>query len=187
MKSLRSLAAWLLVTTISITMAGLVALALKAGPSNLLGRIAVAIALSRAKSAPSGPPSDIFRQFVVDPIPESVTEIKVDQTLALFGYGYTLRFKISRPDLALIINSRAFKRVSNIRYDKKDTFLNWTWDTGPGAAMFVYARGKHRPSWFMPETLVNTEAYAIPVGAGDTRVLLYGEKEGEAYLIILGG
>jgi len=156
---------------------------------------------------PMPPPSEIFRQYILDPIPESVTNIKADQPHKIFGYTYTLRFNINRTDLALLIDSRPFVKVWNVKY--KNGYLGWAWDTWHGFSMngstiIVYHPEnwwRRKPAWFTPELLDNPEAYAF-YKVGDRvniealkherkggervnyQVLIYNEKEGEAYFII---
>jgi hypothetical protein len=162
---------------------GTCAIFLTTGPSDLLSSLRVAIGILRMKGAPSGPPPALFRRYVLDPIPPSVTEIKAHRTKALFGYGYTFRFKISRSDLGLITQSRPFKRVAKIECTQ-DNFVNWDWESAPGRTMLVYAPGQRRPRWYRPHTWANPEGYAVP--DGEIRILIYNERAGEAYMIIRG-
>ncbi len=156
---------------------------------------------------PMPPPSEVFRQHIMDPIPESVTNIKADRPSVIGAYKYVLRFNISRNDLDSIINSRPFQRVWNVKYD--NGYLDWGWDrSGPlgipkyGGSMIVYDRkGPREPGWFRPKLGDNAEVYAFEkVGdrvntqifdyepkvydRHDTQVLIYNEKEGEAYFIL---
>jgi len=149
--------------------------------------------------------TEIYRQYVLDPIPESVRNVKVDQADEIGGYRYTLRFSINRADLSLLINSRPFEKVWNVKY--RDGFVEWGWDRdGPlgmsklGYSLTVYVPENSRPDWFRPELWANPEAYAFykvgdlvntqafdgsrkPDGPVKTDVLLYNEKEGEAYFV----
>jgi len=156
---------------------------------------------------PMPPPSEVFRQHIMDAIPESVTNIKADRPSIIGGYTYVLRFNISRTDLDSIINSRPFQRVWNVEY--RNGNLDWAWDrSGPFgipryiSSKIIYDRqGPRRPAWFKLELWDNPEAYAFEkVGdrvnteifgykqkvhdRNDTQVLLYNEKEGEAYFIV---
>ncbi|MHC4439476.1 MAG: hypothetical protein ACYS3S_19135, partial [Planctomycetota bacterium] len=70
--------------------------------------------------------SQLFRQYILDPIPKSVTNIRADQPKKILGYKYTFRFNINRDDLALLIDSRHFMRVWNVKY--KNGYLYWGWD-----------------------------------------------------------
>jgi len=160
------------------------------------------------RKASNSQANKIYQQYVLDPIPESVENIKVDQADEIGGYRYTLRFNINKTDLSQIINSRPFERVWNVKY--RNGFLEWGWDRdGPlgmskrGYSLTVYIPEKSRPDWFRPELWDNPEAYAfykvgdlVNVQAFDrdrksggqggqvkTDVLLYNEKEDEAYFI----
>jgi hypothetical protein len=149
------------------------------------------------------PPEETFRQYVLSPIPKSVTNIKADPASIIFGYTYTFRFKINRDDLGLIINSRPFIRVWNVKYE--NGCLSWHWDRdGPfgiglyGSSMDCYD-SKGEPRWFRPGMWDDPETYAFSKhgdlvnietfekdssGPVEIRVLLYNEKENEAYFVI---
>jgi hypothetical protein len=169
-------------------------------------------ALIKTLKAPQAPPEEIFMGYVLNPIPESVTNIKADQPSKFSGYTYTFRFNISRDDLALLIDSRPFIEVWNVKY--KNGIFEWgLGHAGPiELKMAKYAHsmplydnswsGPHEPAWFKPGLWDNFEAYAfhkegnlvnIQVferdgqdlgGRVTIQVLLYNEKEGEAYFII---
>ncbi|MBN2182110.1 MAG: hypothetical protein JW715_09365 [Sedimentisphaerales bacterium] len=130
------------------------------------------------------PPSEIFSRYVLNPIPESVTNIKVDRPKKVWGYLYTFRFDINKEDLDLIINSKPLKRVWNVKYI--DGFLEWEWDPKHSLSLPVYAHwGAFEPLWFRPEKLGPTESYAYDKEEGQTnvQVLLYNQKKGQAYFI----
>ncbi|UCE46372.1 MAG: hypothetical protein JSW47_12210 [Phycisphaerales bacterium] len=157
------------------------------------------------------PPEETFRQYVLDPIPTSVTNIKADQR-KIFCYEYTFRFNINRDDLALLIDSRPFVGVWNVKYKKG--VLEWGWGrTGPielniakyGYSLPLYGNNwdsPREPKWFKPGRWKNPEAYTFykvgdlvniqafeydgrSLGGRVTiEVLLYNEKEGEAYFIV---
>jgi hypothetical protein len=171
----------------------------------------VTCALLRPKRTPV-PPEETFRQYILYPIPKSVTNIKADQPKKIFGYKYTFRFNISREDLVLLLDSRPFIEVWNVKY--KNGALEWGWDrVGPeelniakyGHSMPLYGDVwdlPREPVWFKPGLWDNPEAYVfykvgdlvniqvfehdgwISGGRVTMKVLLYNEKEGEAYFIV---
>jgi len=133
-----------------------------------------------------------------------VTNIRADKPKRFEGYRYTFRFNINRADLALLINSQPFVRVWNVKYKNRN--LKWTWDLGDGnygypkynSSMICY-KYTREPGWFKPGLWDNPEAYAFwkegdlvnieifgkkSSGPTDIRVLLYNEKEGEAYFVV---
>lgn len=158
---------------------------------------------------PMPPQAEIFTKYILDPIPKSVTNIKADRPRLFLGYTYTLRFNINKADLALITESRPFQRVWGVTYGMFGKgHLNWNW--GPpgsahagGIAIIVYhpKGGRREPKWFTPNLWDDPDMYAFrKVGDHentetmgyhkkaneqvDTQVLLYNEKEQEAYFII---
>ncbi|MHC4172949.1 MAG: hypothetical protein ACYTBX_03980 [Planctomycetota bacterium] len=195
MKRHKLTALFLLVFLICIVVIFAVTIFSKTSPSELLLRFEmVSLILKKELSKPPmPPPSEIFRQHILDPIPESVANIRADQPKNLLGsYRYTLRFNIDRADLALLIDSLSLVRVWNVEYRDGDLF--WALDTWRGLSMngvtiIVYdsRRRRREPKWFRPELWDNPEAYAFREKIGDrmyTQVLLYNEKEGEAYFIV---
>lgn len=178
------------------------------------------IIILKPPKTPKTPPSEVFRQYVLSPIPKSVTNIRADQPENFGGYKYTFRFNINRDDLGLLVNSRPFIKVRNVKYE--DGMLNWGWgrvetdslvipEGSPldipkyGISMSLYGDVwdlPREPAWFKPGLwdnpeaygfhkigdLVNTEAYERDReksrGRVTTQVLLYNEKQGEAYFVV---
>ena len=195
MKRHKLVAIFLLVFLICIVVIFAVTILSKASPSELLFRFAVAsfILKKELSKPPMPPPSEIFRQHLLDPIPKSVINIKADQPMnVLSSYRYTLRFNINRADVAELIYSNSLVRVWNVKYRDGDLF--WAWDTWRGLStngvtIIVYdsRRWRRKPKWFRPELWDNPEAYAFRKKIGNrmySQVLLYNEKEGEAYFIV---
>ena len=141
----------------------------------------------------------------MSPILKSVTNIKADQPKNIGGYRYTFRFNINRGDLALLTDSRPFVRIWNVKY--WNGYLSWRWDNPDGKYGISIPCYDHTRelSWFKPGLWDNPEAYAfykvgnlVNIQAFErdsrglldfsgrviTQVLLYNEKEGEAYFIV---
>jgi len=158
------------------------------------------------KTPPMPQPTEIFTEHILDPIPNSVTNLKADRPDCFQGYTYTLRFNINRADLVLITGSRPLQRVWNVRYIYGD--IKWYWDPPGGTytrggSVIVYhpEGGRREPNWFKPNLQDDPEVYAFQK-VGDhvnaqavtyfkkaneqeiTQVLLYNEKDQEAYFII---
>ena len=158
--------------------------------------------LIKTLKGPQASPEEMFRGYVMSPIPKSVTNIKADQPKNFGGYRYTFRFNINRGDLALLTDSKPFVRIWNVKY--KNGYLSWRWDNPDGKYGISIPCYDHtrQPSWFKPGLWDNPEAYVfhkvgnlvnIQVferdgyhsgGRVTTQVLLYNEKEGEAYFIV---
>jgi hypothetical protein len=162
---------------------------LKVSPRELFLRCVFASYVLTQKPPPMPPPSDVFRQYVLDPIPKSVTNIKADKPKEIWGYMYTLRFNINRSDLDLLIDSGALEKVWNVKYKKGYLFWGWDRSSPGGRTIIVYhsRRWRKEPRWFRPELWENPEAYAFEKEVGGqkiTKILLYNEKEDEAYFIV---
>jgi len=145
------------------------------------------------KPAPqvSLPPEEVFRQYAIDPVPASVTNIKADQPRKHLAYTFTLRFDIDRADVGLLVKTLSMKRVWNVKYEKG--YLEWAWDTWQGFSMggvsiLIYDTGRRQrePKWFEPQLWNQPEAYVHEEKTRDgtkSKVLLYSERRGEAYFI----
>jgi hypothetical protein len=138
--------------------------------------------------------SKAFKRYVLDPIPKSVTNIKVDQPKNFQGYRYTFRFNINRSDLDLLIHSKPFVRVWSVEYKNGD--LRWSWDRPDGKYWTTRPCYDHtkEPSWFRLEQWDAYEAYVFTKvgnllnmetlvkqadGPTNVKILLYNENESE--------
>jgi len=135
--------------------------------------------------------ADLFRQYVVDPIPESVTHIKVDQPKTVGGYGYVFRFEINRTDMDRIVKSQPFGEAQisgflgggGLSFESKDSFR-------PVGTMFhVYQSKKRMPSWYTLESWDNPETYILmqevkDPNTSDIQVLIYNAILGQAFFIV---
>jgi len=161
-------------------------------PAVLLGRYLFVKAILTQKAAPQmSPPNVVFKEYILDPIPESITNIRADQPEKHSGYRYVLRFNINKSDVAMLINSGPLKRIWNVKYE--NGYLEWAWDTWNGHSLngtdiiVYYPDDSREPAWFKPHLWDNFEAYAFEEkvdGTRNTKVFLFNEKEGEAYFIV---
>ncbi len=146
-----------------------------------VGVAAISLMYRRAKAP------DLFRQYVLDPIPRSVVRVRAHQPKTLGGYGYTFRFKIGRSDLIVLLESRPLERVHDLGYD--DQVLYWYWSPTSSMSMSPYGQGwwPREPKWFADlGTWTNVEAYALDQERGDgeiTEVLIYDPDLEEAIFI----
>ena len=145
-----------------------------------------------------------FINYILNPVPKSVKNIKVDEPRTMDGYTYTFRFNIDRTDVNRIIFSQPFEQVLDVKYNAiKNGYLSWKWDTGHDESLIVYnPRFDYKePEWFELEQLENPQTYVFVKigdkinsealeyvekvnGVQDTKIFIYNEKEGEAYFII---
>ena len=131
--------------------------------------------------------SRVFRRFVCKPIPKSVTDIKVDHPWELSGHRYVMHFKISKDDIALILDSRPFRQVMNVEYGRG--FFSWDVDPSHGESLPLYrvSEGQLGPDWFRPAEWANPKCYEFRESNLDYRehiqVLIYNEDIGEAFVV----
>ncbi len=138
---------------------------------------------------------DLFRQYVVNPIPASVSQIKVDHPMKHKGgsYGYVFRFDVNREDFEHIRESRPFREAEEISYVGGEG-ISWDWkdwdlmkpggERGSGFSMYALVS---KPSWYDLPTWEDPEAYALRQvdenNNKDIQVLLYNSELGQAYFI----
>ncbi len=117
----------------------------------LVSVIMLLIVDSSCTREPDLEPTEVFKTYVLDPIPDSVTNIKADQPRWFRGYIYVLKFNINRDDLTKIIESRPFERAWYPKYNYGS--IDCSWDIGNTADVIVYhPQSRHRiPKWFSPE------------------------------------
>jgi hypothetical protein len=134
----------------------------------------------------------LFRQYILDTIPSSVADIKVDQPKAHGGYGYVFRFALGREDLDRIRSTRPFREAEDISY-VRGTGLSWNWTDWDaaksagerGASFLIYPRGR-QPSWYDLPAWNDPRVYVLRQEQGedkDIQVLLYNMELGQAYFI----
>jgi hypothetical protein len=137
-------------------------------------------------SAPLPPPTRLFREHILDPIPESVREIKVDRAREVFGYGYVFSFRIDKADLESIIRSRPYTRRSHVYYAARAGEMVEMGDMLPILTIYP-PREKKPPAWWIPERVRDLDAYVYreTKDGNDeyTWMLLYNEEFGEAYFL----
>src|SRR4030042_1424503 len=141
----------------------------------------LAISLFRFRGMSETKASEAFRRYVLGPIPESVTNIRADKPKYINGYRYIFRFNINREDLSLLINSKPFVRVWNVKYNNGN--LSWGWDrdgflgiANYGSSMICYKQSARKPGWFRPGLWDNPEAYAFCKECDLGNIETFGKK-----------
>jgi hypothetical protein len=144
------------------------------------------------RARPQLPATELFRKYILDPVPTSVTEIQVDQPREIGSCVYVFRFGVSRVDFDLIAKSRAFKEAEISVYPDGD--LDWTWEDPPvsgnskllGSGFHMCDPRWHGPSWFDLRSWNRPESYAYQKEGRheQSQVLIYNSVLGKAYFII---
>lgn len=150
----------------------------------------------------------VFKRYFFQGVLESVADIRLDQPGKFQGRTYALRFNINRDDFTKLLKSRSFLKVYKLKYE--DGILSWFWKSGEdnvlgmpthGSGLPVYSQ-RRNPGWFRPDKLDGSESFAFeqigdfvnPILSEGTRliqghttilILIYSEKEGEAYLVAM--
>jgi hypothetical protein len=129
----------------------------------------------------------LFRKYILKSIPNSVKNIKVHRPWETSGHRYALHFEINKDDLQLILNSRQFKEMKIVQYEKG--ILHWYKDRSEGWSLPLYSpsEGRPGPKWFRPDQWDNPKVYFFKDMFGDYRahwqILIFNEKLAEAYVV----
>ena len=130
-------------------------------------------------------PVSHFKRYILDPIPKSVKNIKIDQTSMFNGYSYLFGFDIAREDINLIIESKSLTKKT-VRYSD-GRFIVDNVGRYNTISLLVYARNEKQAEWFNPELWTNPDAYVyykrIDTNV-DYQILLFNEEENKAYFFI---
>lgn len=137
------------------------------------------------------PAPDLFRQYVLDPIPASVNHIKVVQTKRGSGYMYVFRFHTNREDLDLLLASRALSeiQITNVWSDGEIWWKSMPTAWLPNKHYSVLLFHKAPPSWYTLPSWESPESYAFVKESGDSRgrervqILVYSPRLEQAFFV----
>ena len=130
-------------------------------------------------------PEEHFKKYILDPIPKSVKNIKVDQTSSIYGYAYLFGFDIDKEDLKLIIDSKSLTTTTYIGYSD-GYFHVENYGGYKMISLLVYGNRK-QAKWFHPESWKNPDCYCYITSINhqnDRRILLFNKEENKAYFYI---
>jgi hypothetical protein len=131
-------------------------------------------------------PEEHFKKYILNPIPKSVKNIKVDQTMSFYGYAYLFGFDIDKEDLKLIIDSQSLTSATYIDYALGCFDIEYHFKDYDGLMIRVY--GDNKPArWFHPKSLKNPDCYCYITeinNQNDRRILLFNKEENKAYFFI---
>lgn len=132
------------------------------------------------------PRPPLHKQYVVDPPPASVSQIKVDPFRIRLRYAYIFQFNIDQSDLDSLVRSRPFADVRIVAWEPG--FLWWA-SKGQllgGIVMSVYPPPQPEPVWFTARTWETPHVYAFRKEGDDAniQVLLYNPELQQACFII---
>lgn len=128
-----------------------------------------------------------FKKYILDPIPKSVKNINVDQTMIYYGYAYLLGFDINKEDLKLIIDSNSLTPAILIDYAAGSLNLEYHYKDYVGMRIPVYEYDQKPASWFHLELWKDPDCYCYITfinGQNDYRILLFNKEENKAYYYI---
>jgi len=128
-------------------------------------------------------PSELFRGYVLDPIPKSVLHLRVHNPWEPRGHRCIFRFDIDKADLELLLGSKQFQEVMNIRYGRG--ILGWSEDASHGQSMYLYDVDGE-PRWFKPDQWGSPKAYVFCEELGRRerfKILIHNKERDQAYFI----
>jgi hypothetical protein len=132
----------------------------------------------------------LFRQVVLDPIPASVTDIRMDRPAS---YGRVFRFSVNEADFRSIQKARSLQECGDFQCDGGDilcTFRDWDKNVAgqtEGFTSTVYHDVQWKPRWFDLPSWKNPEVWAsygeVRPHVTEVQVLAYNRELGRAYFI----
>jgi hypothetical protein len=131
-------------------------------------------------------PSSFFRRTVIDPIPGSVKEIKVDRYRSINERRWVLHFDLSEADLSLIVASRPFTELPYFEYREKYGSVSFgERDSGKAVPLYLRSGRPSPPDWFQLGQWDRPKAYVFlqERRLGVVRLLVYNKGLAEAYYI----
>ena len=135
-------------------------------------------------------PEEHFKKYILDPIPKSVKNIKVDQTMKYYGYAYLFGFDIDKDDLKLIIDSKLLIKTTYTGYSVGSFDVEYHYKDYDAMSILVYEYNQKPARWFHPELWKNPDCYCYitlinsQVRQIETRILLFNKEENKAYFFI---
>ncbi|MBP7050711.1 MAG: hypothetical protein KBE65_06835 [Phycisphaerae bacterium] len=136
----------------------------------------------------------LFRAALVSPIPESVTDIRVDRVGGFFVdsvvnpscHTYIMRFNISVKDFSRVLAASAFSTLGWVEYESGSLHFGMTRNVG-GSIELYGTRWNREPGWFDLGQWKGYEAYImeqeVPTSWYKVRVLVYDRLATRACLI----
>jgi len=130
-----------------------------------------------------------FETVVVQPVPESVKNIRTDRfrnSRGPNGHVCVFRFDISREDLSQILASDAFIRLEYAKYASGKLHFGVDRNMRMGVGLYE-SRWHSEPAWFDLAQWADSEAFVaeeeVPSTWYKARFLLYSEERGAAYFL----
>lgn len=140
----------------------------------------------------------LFKRFVMNPIPASVTDLEVDGK-NFISFRYILKFEVSRSDLDLILATKPFRRLYNVVCKQGQLSFNYSNST---SVAYQYITDLSRYSgrgtlWHALESWSLEEAYfyheeeggapnaRILSGEPNDQILIYNAETEQAYFIVI--
>jgi len=129
---------------------------------------------------------ELFRKHILDPIPTSVAGLRAAETKLPFGYAY--RFKVGKNDLAAILSSASFDRLSHVTYENGRLHF---WQEPNVGMLAVAVQGpswSSAPKWLKPQLWDHPQVYGFVKEEPKREIaktIIYNENEQEAYFFAL--
>ncbi len=151
--------------------------------------------------------SELFRKFLLDPIPESVTGLRVNRPKSSSDPVHVMHFKINNGDVRAILKANPFVERSDWELDVRRGILSWSYsyairdavdetmileqgNRGDAIPLDKDANGRFMPNWFRPDQWDKVRFYAYIEDTNPKNrnhlahhVLMYNEELSEAYYL----
>jgi hypothetical protein len=154
--------------------------------------------------------TDLFEEFVLSPVPASVSELRIYSPMYYHGKVYVMNFKIDSNDVQTILSTRTFIEYSNWQFDPKDRYSPLDWrhtlelkdpvDEKKESQKIIQIdiinldvdeNGQNKPDWFRPDQWLSSRLYVCDIRKSPNNpnniirhALLYNKELREAYYLI---
>jgi len=126
--------------------------------------------------------SEFFRHALINPIPNSVKDMKIDRMFAALDHIFVFSFTVSEGDVNSILTQKKFIPLEFMSYD--DGILYWGGVISPEGStrLHIYTH-KQPPVWFDLQTWAAPQMYGVEIRSGYEQYLIYDKSRGRVILI----
>ena len=120
-------------------------------------------------------PENAFRRYIINPIPNSVSEMEVDFIDIRFDHIFVFKFSISEKDLQNLLRKKGFKLAGPFTYENGR--LKWE-----SLNLNLYEHRKE-PEWFDLDTWDSAKIYEVELRGGHEQYLILPDTGSVVYII----
>lgn len=121
----------------------------------------------------------VFRKYITNPIPGSVSNLEVDLIYVAFDHKFVFKFSISQQDLQLFLKKKNFQLKGPVNYENG----RLSWGGTLGKHFFNLYEHREKPAWFDLDTMDSPQIYHIELRSGHEQYLILSNTSSVIFLI----